>query len=97
MQAVIRVIQKEQKYAKISIGRAKGVSIEKILEYLVNSKTGKFLLVVGQHCIAIDADRGLILESHPNYPPVSKLSLESFTKLDIFTKDLQKLYRLTQQ
>ena len=79
IQAITNVLQSKRSDLKFLVVREKGVQRLKILDYLANLKSGKFLLPAGSHCIAIDADNGLILESHPEYPSISKLSLESFT------------------
>ena len=97
IQDVTNVLQGKKSNLKNSVVRDKRFQRFKILNYLANLMSGENLLPAGDHCIAINVDRGLILESHPKYPPVSKLSHTIFAKLGIRTKDLQKLYRLTQQ
>ena len=56
-----------------------------LLEYLVNQTSGKFLLMTehGTHCIAVDCDRGLIMESDPLFPYAMPLTLEGFRSLGV--------------
>ena len=65
--------------------RVKGVKDAHMLEYLVNQTSGKFLLMTehGTHCIAVDCDRGLIMESDPLFPHAMALTLAGFRKLGV--------------
>ena len=88
-----------QKYKSLSIVRV-GVSQDKIFSYLVNSTTtGKYLLPTekGKHCIAVDCDRGIIMESDPKFPAPLLLNLDSFNLIGVDRWDLTKFYRVIQK
>ena len=55
------------------------------LEFLAGKEEGKFLLVSerGTHALAVDAGRGLILESDPAFPHAVPLTLEGFAALGV--------------
>jgi len=56
-----------------------------MLEHLVNQASGKFLLMTedGTHCIAVDADRRLVMESDPAFPHPQPLSAAGFEALKV--------------
>ena len=66
--------------------RAKGVHRTDILDHLATRQTaGKYLLLTehGRHCVAVDADRGLIMESDPAFPQPQPLSRAGFDALGV--------------
>ena len=65
--------------------RVKGVHRTGVVDYLLRQTTGKFLLLTvhGRHCIAVDADRGLVMESDPAFPQPQPLSLAGFRALQV--------------
>ena len=67
------------------------------LEFLAGKEEGKFLLVSerGTHALAVDAGRGLILESDPAFPNAVPLSLEGFAALGV--KAVQSCRRLAKK
>jgi len=67
------------------------------LEFLAGKEEGKFLLVSerGTHALAVDAGRGLILESDPAFPNAVPLSLDGFAALGV--KAVQSCRRLAKK
>ena len=65
--------------------RVKGVEDVALLDHLVNQASGKYLLMTehGTHCIAVDADRRLVMESDPAFPVAQPLSPEGFAALQV--------------
>ena len=65
--------------------RVKDVEDVALLDHLSRQTTGKFLLLTvhGRHCIAVDADRGLVMESDPAFPQPQPLSLAGFRALQV--------------
>ena len=65
--------------------RAKGVHRTGIIDYLVGQTAGKYLLLTehGRHCVAVDADRGLIMETDPAFPRPQPLSRTGFDALGV--------------
>ena len=65
--------------------RVKGVEDVALLDHLSRQTCGKFLLLTehGRHCIAVDADRGLIMESDPAFPRPQPLSPAGFHALQV--------------
>ena len=65
--------------------RAKGVHRTDIIDYMVGQTAGKYLLLTehGRHCVAVDADRGLIMESDPAFPQPQPLSRAGFDALGV--------------
>ena len=77
--------------------RVKGVENTALLEHLSRQTRGKFLLVSerGTHALAVDAGRGLILESDPAFPNAVPLSLDGFAALGV--KAVQSCRRLAKK
>jgi len=67
------------------------------LEFLAGKEEGKFLLVSerGTHALAVDAGRGLILESDPAFPNAVPLTLDGFAALGV--KAVQSCRRLAKK
>ena len=66
--------------------RLKGVQRTHLLDYLARETTsGKYLLMTehGTHCVAVDADRRLVMESDPAFPAAQPLSPEGFAALQV--------------
>ena len=66
--------------------RLKGVQRTPLLDYLARETTsGKYLLMTerGSHCIAVDADRRLVMESDPAFPHPQPLSAAGFEALKV--------------
>ena len=66
--------------------RVKGVEDVALLDHLARETTsGKYLLMTehGTHCIAVDADRRLVMESDPAFPAAQPLSPEGFAALQV--------------
>ena len=66
--------------------RLKGVQRTDILDHLATRQTaGKYLLLTehGRHCVAVDAGRGLIMESDPAFPRPQPLSRAGFDALGV--------------
>ena len=57
-----------------------------LLDHLARETTrGKYLLMTehGTHCIAVDADHRLVMESDPAFPVAQPLSPEGFAALQV--------------
>ena len=66
--------------------RVKGVEDVALLDHLARETTrGKYLLMTehGTHCVAVDADRRLVMESDPAFPAAQPLSPEGFAALQV--------------
>ena len=65
--------------------RLKGVEDVTLLDHLARQTEGKYLLMTehGNHCIAVDADRGLVMESDPAFPHPQPLSSGVFAGLQV--------------
>ena len=88
-----------QNYKSLSLVKAH-IQQQQICSYLMHSTTtGKYLLPTekGKHCIAVDADRGIIMESDPKFPVPLPLNYESFKLFSVNENDLSKLYRVIQK
>ena len=68
-----------------TLKRTRNVADVALLDHLSRQTCGKFLLLTehGRHCIAVDADRGLIMESDPAFPRPQPLSLAGFEALQV--------------
>lgn len=89
-----------QKYKSLLLRKTKGICRVENVSYLTHrTTTGKFILPIEnqKHCIAVDCDRRLIMESDPKFPAPLPLNLESFAKINVDKRDLSKLYRVIHQ
>jgi hypothetical protein len=89
-----------KKYKSLVVKKTKGLRSPQILSYLTNvTTTGKYLLPTEKrkHCIAVDCDRRLIMESDPEFPAPLSLNLDSFANISVVKQDLSKLYRVIQK
>ena len=64
--------------------------------YLQKKRKGHYLLLrtKSKHCIAIDANRRIIMESYQVFPEVKKLNKGGFKALDVNPKKLGKLWQI---
>ena len=86
-----------KKYKSLVVKKTKGLRSPQILSYLTNATTtGKYLVPTEnkKHCIAVDCDRHLIMESDPKFPVPLPLNYESFELFSVNENDLSKLYRV---
>jgi hypothetical protein len=91
----------QKKYKSLLLRKVKGVDNTKLLSYLTDmTTTGKYLVPTEnkKHCIAVDCDRRVIMESDPKFPAPLPLNLESFAKINIvIAEELSKLYHVIQK
>ena len=90
----------QKKYKSLLLRKVKGVDNTKLLSYLTNvTTTGKYLVPTEnkKHCIAVDCDLHLILESDPKFPAPLPLNLVSFANISVVKRDLSKIYRVIQK
>ena len=73
------------------------VQTHEIIDYLLTKKRkGRYLLLrnFNEHCIAIDANLGIIMESYQEFPEVEKLNKGGFKALDVNPQKLSELWQL---
>ena len=90
----------QNKYKSLLLRKVKGVRRVEILSYLTKpTTTGKYLVPTKnkKHCIAVDTDCGLIMESDPHFPAPLPLNLQSFKLFNVVDQDQTKLYRVIQK
>ena len=74
-----------------------GVHTDKIIDFLLMKKRkGRYLLLRNnsKHCIAIDVNRRINMESYQDFSGVKKLPKKGFNELGVNPKKLGKLWRL---